>query len=371
MTAPKVFVFAPVKGLEECHDTLERYGCELSFGEAAWHQPQGNHENDMAARAGDADALMGTSIRSTPISRKILEANPELRIIAKCTVGTDDVDVDAATEMGILVCHGPTESNCYGVAEGTVAMILARLKKTAARDAAVKAGDWRGPELSGTYLGTRTSDGYPGLTLGIIGLGRIGARVAQLFAPWGMRIIACDPYIADSRFAEKGAEKVDLDYLLENSDIVSMHCTYTRENDRMMGAAQFAKMKPGAIFVNTSRGGNVDEDALADALRNDAIAGASIDAFRHEPLPADSPLRDLGDKITMSPHMISDNAGSGLGPGYRWATNAVLQALNGEVPNNVFNPEAIDRWKERFGGRRAILVNEEIPQHPGYGPPDP
>lgn len=371
MTVPKVFVFAPVDGQDDCHGTLERYGCELSFGDQGWHTPQTGFEDEVAARAAGADAMLGTSIRSTPISRKVLEASPELRIVAKCTVGTDDVDVDAATELGILVCHGPTESNCYGVAEGAVAMILSRLKKIHERDAAVRAGGWREPELAGSYLGARSSDGYPGLTLGIIGLGRIGARVAQLFAPWGMRIIACDPYIEDSRFAEKGVERVELDQLLESSDIVTMHCTYTRANDRMMGAAQFARMKPGAIFINTSRGGNVDEDALADALRDGVISGAAIDAFRDEPLPEDSPLRGLGGKITLSPHNVSHNSGSGLGPGYRWATNSVLQALNGEVPNNVFNPEAIERWKERFGGRKAILVNESVPDHPGYGPPDP
>lgn len=371
MTAPKIFVFAPVDGEDACHAELERFGCALSFGEAGWHAPRGDNEGEIAGRARGADAMMGTSIRSSPITRRILEASPGLRVVAKCTVGTDDVDVDAATELGILVCHAPTEANCYGVAEGTVAMILDRLKKTAARDAAVRGGSWRDPGLSGAYLGRRESDGYPGLTLGIVGLGRIGARVARLFAPWGMRVVAADPYVDDARFAEKGVEKMDLDELLEAADIVTLHCTYTRRNDRMMGAAQFARMKPGAIFVNTSRGGNVDEEALAAALRDGVIAGAAVDVFRDEPLPADSPLRGLGDKITMSPHMVSANAGSGLGPGYRWAANAVLRALAGEVPNNVFNPEAVERWRERFGGRAALVVNEPVPAHPGYGPRDP
>ena len=371
MTSPRVFVFAPVEGIADCHERLERHGCALSFGDAGWHDPGGGHEDAVAAGAAGAAALMGTSIRSTPITRRILETSPGLRVVAKCTVGTDDVAVDAAPELGILVCHAPTESNCYGVAEGTVAMILARLKKTAQKDAAVRAGRWRDGDVTGSYLGARSSDGYPGLTLGIIGLGRIGARVAQLFAPWGMRIIACDPFVPDSRFAEKGAERTDLERLLEQSDIVTMHCTYTRANDGMMGAAQFARMKPGAIFVNTSRGGNVDEAALADALANGVIAGAAIDAFRDEPVPPDSPLLRLGDRITLSPHAVSHNAGSGLAPGYRWAADSVLRALDGEVPNSVFNPEAVERWKERFGGRRILPANEEVPRHPGYGPPDP
>lgn len=359
MTNPKIFVFAPSDVSGKNHTELERFGCELTLGEKRWHTPGGDNEAEMAGYAEGAQAMLGTSIRSSRITRKILEASPDLRVVAKCTVGTDDIDVDAATELGILVCHAPTESNCYGVAEGTVAMILGRLKKFNERDAAMKSGIWREDRLMGRYLGERTSDGYPGLTLGLVGLGRIGARVAQLFAPWGMRIIACDPYIEDARFVEKGAEKVDLDTLLRESDIVSLHCLNTPETSKLMNVENFAKMKPNAIFINTSRGANVDEDALADALERDVIAGAAIDAFRDEPIQPDSPLLKLGDKISMSGHMVSWNENSSLGPGYEWATNAVLQALNGDVPNNVFNPEVIERWKERFGGRKAILVNED------------
>ncbi|MBK19563.1 MAG: hypothetical protein CMM52_12080 [Rhodospirillaceae bacterium] len=371
MSDPKVFIFAPVDEEAECHTKLEKYGCGLSMGQAGWHSPQGDNEQDMIEMAKDAEALMGTSIRSSPITRNILESSPNLRVVAKCTVGTDDVDVEAATELGILVCHAPTESNCYGVAEGTVAFILATLKKTSQRDAAVKGGDWRDPGLMGQYLGRRSTDGYPGLTLGLIGLGRIGARVAQLFAPWNMQIIAADPYIDDERFIRNGVEKVDLDTLLAESDIVSMHCVNTKETSKLMNAERFAQMKPSAIFVNTSRGANVDEAALADALENDVIAAAAIDAFADEPIDKNSPLKKLGDKVILSPHMVSSNQASGLGPGYVWATNAVLQALAGEVPNNVFNPEVIDRWKERFAGTTVLTANEPTPDHPGYGPPNP
>lgn len=371
MSDPRIFVFAPAEDTTECHARLEKYGCELIIGEKEWHIPGGDNEDTMTEYARGAIAMMGTSIRSSRITRKIMEANPELRVVAKCSVGTDDVDVDAATEMGILVCHAPTESNCYGVAEGTVTMILTKLKKQLERDRAIKTGGWKQPEHMGTYLGARTSDGYPGITLGLIGLGRIGARVARLFAPWGMRIIACDPYIDDERFIRNGVEKVDLDTLLAESDVVSMHCLNNAETRKMMNAERFKQMKPTAIFVNTSRGANVDEEALIEALENDVIAGAAIDAFNDEPIAADSPFRSMGDKVLVSGHMISYNRASSLGPGYQWATNAVLQALAGEVPNNVFNPEVIEQWKERFGGRSALTVNEPPPDHPGYGPPNP
>ena len=371
MSDPKVFIFAPVDQADECHQKLEKYGCELSMGQAGWHSPQGDNEQDMIKMAREANALMGTSIRSSPITKSIMESSPNLRVVAKCTVGTDDIDVEAATELGILVCHAPTESNCYGVAEGTVAFILATMKKLYQRDAAVKSGNWRDPSLTGQYLGRRTTDDYPGLTLGLIGLGRIGARVAQLFAPWRMRIIATDPYIDDERFIRNGVEKVDMDTLLRESDIVSMHCVNTKETSKMMNAEQFAKMKSTAIFVNTSRGANVDEIALADALEKNVIAAAAIDAFADEPIDTNSRLKKLGDKVILSPHMVSSNQASGLGPGYKWATNAVLQALAGEVPNNVFNPEVIERWRERFGGTTTLTANEPIPDHPGYGPPNP
>ena len=371
MSDPKVFIFAPVDQADECHQKLEKFGCELSMGQAGWHSPQGDNEQDMIKMAQEANALMGTSIRSSPITKSIMESSPNLRVVAKCTVGTDDIDVEAATELGILVCHAPTESNCYGVAEGTVAFILATIKKLYQRDTAVKSGNWRDPSLTGQYLGRRTTDDYPGLTLGLIGLGRIGARVAQLFAPWRMRIIATDPYIDDERFIRNGVENVDMDTLLRESDIVSMHCVNTKETSKLMNAEQFAKMKPTAIFVNTSRGANVDEIALAEALEKNVISAAAIDAFADEPIDTNSRLKKLGDKVILSPHMVSSNQASGLGPGYKWATNAVLQALAGEVPNNVFNPEVIERWKERFGGTTTLTSNEPIPDHPGYGPPNP
>jgi phosphoglycerate dehydrogenase-like enzyme len=374
MSNPKVFVFAPADQSADSHERLEKFGCDLTIGKAGWNTPQSELEDEMVDISKDCDALLGTSNRSCPISRNIILANPDLRIVSKCTSGVDDVDVEAATEMGVLVCYAPTESNCYGVAEGTVAMILARMKKTMERDRTIKLGKWRDKGLMGRYLGRRETDGYPGLTLGIIGLGRIGSRLCELMAPWHMRIIACDPYIPDQKFIHYGVEKVDLDTLLAESDIVSMHCVSTPETFHLMNAERFASMKPDAIFINTARGSNVDEAALIEALDKNIIGGAAIDAFEDEPISADSPLRDLGDKVTLSAHMVAYNMSadigdSGIGPGYRWATQAVLKALNGEVPNNVFNTEVIGRWKERFGGRKILPVNEPVPDHPGYGPP--
>ncbi|HEY8694284.1 MAG TPA: NAD(P)-dependent oxidoreductase [Chloroflexota bacterium] len=355
MSAAKVFIFAPSDPSGESHRQLEAAGCEVALGKASWHTPQGDREDEIVSFARDCDAMCGTSIRSTPITRRIMESADKLRIVGKYTIGCDDVDVEAATQMGIMVTHSPTESNWGGVAEGAIANMLCLLKKLRERDTHLKSGGaWRLEELTGTYLGARASDGYKGLTIGLIGLGRHGGRVAQLLRPWRVRILAYDPYISPARFLEHDAQPVDLATLLAESDVVSMHCYLSKETRHMMGDAQFRQMKPTAIFLNQARGPIVDEQALARALQENRIAAAALDVFEIEPLPMDSPLRQLGDKVMLSPHMISSNTGSGLKPGVVWTTESVLKALRGEVPNNVFNPEVIPAWQQRFGGRSVL-----------------
>jgi D-3-phosphoglycerate dehydrogenase / 2-oxoglutarate reductase len=353
MRAAKVFIFAPADPTAQTHKMLADQGCELILGKASWDTPHGNNEAEMARMAEGCDALVGTSIRSSPITRSIMESSDKLRIVAKYTIGVDDVDVEAATDLGILVTHSPTESNWGGVAEGTITAMLTMLKKVRERDRHLKAGNpWRDQGLQGTYVGART-DGYPGITLGLIGLGRIGSRAATLMRPWQARILAYDPYVPHTKFAEHGVQRVDLDTLLRESDVVSLHLVLTRETRHMIGAAQLSLMKPTAILINTSRGSCVDEPALVEALQQGRIAGAALDVFEHEPLALDSPLRTLGDKVLLSPHMVSSNVGSGLHPGIRWATESVLHALRGEVPDNVYNTEVIPRWRSRFAGKSA------------------
>src|SRR3989442_1241800 len=261
MSAAKIFIFAPVDDARDSHKKLEEHGCELRLGKASWDTPQGNSEPELVRMAVGCHALMGTSIRNVPISRKIMESSGALRVVAKYTIGVDDVDVEAATELGILVCHGPTESN------------------------------------------------------------------------WG------------------GVTRVDLPTLLRESDVVSLHVVLTRETRHMIGARELALMKPGAILINTSRGLCVQEPALIESLLKGQIGGAALDVFEEEPLALDSQLRNLGDKVLLSPHMVSSNVGSGLGPGIQWATESVLRALRGEVPDNVYNKEVIPRWERRFGGK--------------------
>ena len=350
MTQPKILIFAPREEPKTLIASLEEAGYELAYGERAWQHPRSDHGSDFATAARDAVALMGTSIRHTPVSRQVMESSQRLRVVAKYTVGVDDIDVEAATELGIMVCHAPTEANCFGVAEQTIAFILALLKKIRERDADVKSGKWRSPEHATTFLGRRESDGWPGITVGLVGLGRIGTRVAQLLAPWRVRIVAYDPHIPPANFLLAGARSVDYPTLLAESDVISFHVVLTKETRFMCAEREIALMKPTAVVINTARGKVIDEAALARALAAGHLRAAAIDAFEEEPPAPDSPLRALGDKVLMSPHAASYNEGGELGPGIAWAARSVLTALAGNVPDNVYNRDVIPRWKERFGG---------------------
>lgn len=328
---------------------LEERGCRISFGDPRWVVPGGSHETDFARAIGDFDILMGTSIRATPMTRRVLECAERLRLIAKYTVGVDDIDMAAATELGIMVCHAPTEDNCFAVAENAMALLLAILKKVTVRDADVRAGKWRHPGHVGTYLGARASDGYPGITIGIVGLGRVGTRFAQLLAPWRVRLIGYDPHIPPMNFLLAGVTPVDYRTLLRESDVVSYHVTLTTETRNMCDAAALSQMKPNCVVINTARGGVVDEHALADALRDRRIAAAAIDAFVDEPLASSSPLRDVGDKILLSPHATAFTGTGELRAGVAWAFRTVNTILSGGLPDNIYNRDVLPAWRQRFG----------------------
>jgi D-3-phosphoglycerate dehydrogenase len=352
MPSPKVFVFAPSD--EASLEKLRGEGCELQLGSASWSDPTGDSKDKLVEMAANADALVGTSIKGVRLDKDVMMASEGLRIIAKYTVGVDEIDVEDATELGIVVTHAPTEANWGGVVESTVTMLLTILKKTRERDLFLKEGrGWRDNALMGTYLGSR-EDGYEGITIGIVGLGRIGTRFSKFMAPWGVRLIAYDPYVDESHFKELGVEQVDYVDLLKESDVVTFHVVLTKETRHMLSARELGMMKPNAIVINTSRGPVIDEPELIKALQEDRIAGAAMDVFEKEPIDPNNPLLSMGDKVFATPHMAANNHGAGLGLGILWGTADVLHALRGEVPEHVFNPEVLPRWKERFEGRSAL-----------------
>jgi phosphoglycerate dehydrogenase-like enzyme len=346
LSRPKVVIYRPVDESGASHRLLEAAGCEVvvaapDAGRAA-----------IAALAADADALLGATFRGY-MDRAFLTISPRLRLVAKYTIGVDDVDIDAASELGVLVTHSPTEANYGGVAEGTLALMLAVLKRVRERDRHVKAGGWRDSPVYGTYVGRR-EDGYPGITIGIVGLGRAGSRVAELLRPWRARLLATDPYVEAGKFARYGVERTDLDTLLAESDVVTLHCNLTAETRGLIDRKRLALMKPTAVLINTARGAVVDLDALCDALEAHRLAAAALDVLPEEPPPRGARLLSLGDRVLLTPHMIAANQGGTLGAAIPWATEAVLAALRGDLPARIYNTEAVSRWRARFGGRSLL-----------------
>jgi phosphoglycerate dehydrogenase-like enzyme len=344
---PGVIVYRPIDISGASHQRLIDAGCRVAVADP-------DEEIDLAlGRLSPVQALIGSSLRGERLERSRISALSDLRIIAKYTIGVDDIDLDAATELGILVTHCPTEANFGGVAEGTVALMLALLKKIGRRDAQVRAGGWRADWLQGTYLGAR-DDGYPGITLGIIGLGRIGRRVAELMGPWRIRLVAADPYVSAETFARYGVERMSLDPLLRQADVVSVHCQLTDETDRLISRRELALMKPDAILINTARGRIVDIEAVCDALAAGRIGGAAFDVLPEEPPAAGARILSTDDRVILSPHMVAANAGGTLTAAIPWATDAVLEALAGRVPANVYNEDVIEAWRARFADESLL-----------------
>ena len=328
------------------HAALARAGCEVTVADPEAPRPR------LAELARGADALLGATFRGI-IDREFLEISPRLRIVAKYTIGVDDVALDAATALGVLVTHCPTEANWGGVAEGAIGLMLALLKRIRERDRHVKAGGWRDSPVYGSYLGMR-GDGYAGLTIGVVGLGRAGGRVAELLAPWRVRLLAADPYVDAAKFARCGAERVDLDMLLRESDVVTLHCNLTPETRGLIDRRRLDLMKRTAVLINTARGVVVDVEALCDALEAGRLHAAALDVLPEEPPARNARVLGLGDRILLSPHMIAANQGGTLGAAIPWATAAVVAALRGEVPDSVYNGGAVAGWRARFAGRSLL-----------------
>jgi len=347
LSRPRVLIYRPVDESGESHRLIEAAGCDVVAA-----APDAERAR-LAPLARGVDALLGATFRGF-MDREFLALAPELRIVSKYTIGVDDVDIDAASALGVLVTHCPTETNWGGVAEGTLALILTLLKRIRERDRHVKAGGWREPPIYGTYIGKR-ADGYAGITIGIVGLGRAGGRVADLLKPWGARVLATDPYVDAAKFARHGVERVDLDTLLRTADVVTLHCNLTAETRKLIDRRRLALLKPTAVLVNTARGAVVDLDALCDALDANALAAAALDVLPEEPVARDARISRFGDRVLLSPHMVAANQGGTLGAAIPWATDAVLAALRGELPQHIYNTEAVALWQQRFGGRSRLL----------------
>ncbi len=343
----KVVMTADFAGIPSNREGYHKAGAEFS-------KIHCKDEDQLISAAREADAVICLGIQ--PYTRKVIEALGRCRLISCIGVGVDGVDVGFATERGVCISNVVDHCNDE-IAEHTMGLLLLSARKLPRLDKAIRDGKYRSlaprtPEILQILAGIPRVKGQ---TLGIIGFGRLGKAVAARAKCFGMRVIAHGRSTPDSVFDEHGVEKVDLDSLLRNSDYVSLHCSLTSENRRMLGAEQFEKMKPTAYFINTARGGLVDTPALYDALSRGLIAGAALDTVEPEPLSLDSPLFKL-ENVFFTPHCAGFSEESKIQL-CRMPEEEVFRILSGEWPRNLFNPSVkpvfLARWPDFKAGQRG------------------
>ncbi|MFV0459615.1 MAG: phosphoglycerate dehydrogenase [Actinomycetales bacterium] len=259
-------------------------------GDVQVRHVDGTDRAALLAEIADASALLVRS--ATQVDAELLAAAPKLQVVARAGVGLDNVDVPAATTAGVMVVNAPT-SNIRSAAEHACALILAAARRVAPASQTLKAGTWERNRFTGTELA--------GKTLGVVGLGRIGVLVAQRMAAFDMTVMAYDPYVSASRAAQLGVHLTGLDELMAASDVVTVHLPKTPETLGLIDERLLAAAKPGLVLVNASRGGIVDEDALAGALTEGRVSAAGLDVFAAEPC-TESPLFGF-DQVVVTPHL--------------------------------------------------------------------
>lgn len=279
-----------------------------------------------AARSGDV--VMVQSLRPL-LTRAVIEGLERCRCIVRLGIGYDSVDVAASTERGIPVCNAPTY--CIDdVADHALVLLMGAVRHVARQDRWIRSGRW-------DRTGARPARRMKGCTLGLVAFGRIARALAERVSGFGMTLLAYDPYIDAETAARYGAQKVDLDELLQRADFISVHCPLTDETHHLLSTREFNLMKEGVFVVNTSRGPVIDEAALVEALRSGKVWGCGLDVLEHEPLPLDSPLRDF-DNVTFTPH-VGANSEESTSDLYRIGCQIAVDVCNGRWPQSVVNPE--------------------------------
>lgn len=275
-----------------------------------------------------ADAVLNCYAK---ITARVIEKLDRCKIIARYGIGVDNVDVVAATRFGILVTNVP--DYCIDeVSDHALALLLALARRITVADGAVKTGAWDVV----AHAGIRRLRGQ---TLGLLGFGKIAKALASKVQPLGMKVLVYDPYLEPLLMTQHGAEAVSLDRVLTDADAISIHVPLSSETRNLMGQHELARMKPTAFLINTSRGGIVDEWALATALKEGRLGGAALDVLSVEPPPADHPLRQVPNMI-VTPHLAFYSRESVIELQTK-AAEEVARALKGEPPRSPVNPEVL------------------------------
>lgn len=310
-------------------------------------------KEDLLARIAEYDAIVGRS--ATRISTELLRTGKRLRVVGRAGVGVDNVDLETATALGIAVINAPA-GNTIAVAELFFGAVISLLRHIARADSTMHAGRWDRSALLGSEL--------KGRTLGIVGLGRIGSEVATRARAFGMKVVAYDPYIAQSRFeAVRVQEATSLDTVLEQANVLTVHTPLTDETKGMIGKRELARLPQQAIVVNMARGGIVDEKALIDALTSRHLLGAVIDAYEKEPLAADHPLRSMPN-VLLTPHIGASTMEAQRNVALDVCVAVRDALLSGELSRSINVADVGGQWSEIEPAltlaRRAAAVGRAI-----------
>jgi len=300
---------------------------ELLRAEAGWNVIE-SAPAEFRAHLATADALIVRS--AVKVTREVLELAPNLRVVGRAGVGTDNIDLAVATERGVLIMNTPG-GNAVSVAEHTLALMLAMARSIPQASALTRSGRWEKRRFLGTELA--------GKTLGVIGLGSIGIEVVKRARPFGMKIIAHDPFASAQKAADEGVELVPLDDLYRRSDYITLHAAFTAQTNGMLNRAAFARMKAGVRIVNCARGELIDASALDEALASGRAAGAALDVFAPEPPPADYPLFQR-ETLVATPHIAGSTEEAQESVGVKIAEQ-VREYLKSSVVINGVNMPAV------------------------------
>lgn len=299
---------------------------------------------DLLSSVAEADAIIASSLAT--YDGPGMDRAPRLRVIARTGIGVDKIDLGAATARGVAVCNTP-DAPTISTAEHTITLMLSVAKRVGGSQAALRSG---GRDFFGSHQGREVA----GKVLGLVGVGRIGTNVARIAGGLSMTVIAYDPFVEATVAAEAGIQLVNpIDQLLAESDVVSLHLPLTTETEQLIDAGHIAQMKPGAILINTARGGLVDHAALLAALGTGRMFGAGLDVTDPEPLPPDHPLLHRDD-VVVTPHVAAATA-AGKARLYESAVTQAIQVLRGEYPNHLVNR---DVWPVR---RQSSFTKEKQP----------
>ena len=313
---------------------------------------------ELAIEMSDADGVIVRS--STKITADLIASSPKLRVIGRAGVGVDNIDVQAATEKGVVVMNAP-DGNTITTAEHAIALLISLARNIPQADAALRSGTWDKKRFVGVEL--------HGKTIGVIGLGRIGKHVARVARGFGMKVAGFDPFISEEQARELGIELGTLDEVVAKSDFITIHTPVTDETRGMIGREAFEKMKDGVRIVNCARGGLVDEEALLAAIESGKVAGAALDVYAVEPLPANSPLL-TNEKIVTTPHLGASTTEAQEGVAVTVAEQMRDFLLYGELRNAVNAPslaasdlEALQPYiglANKLGRFQAQVLDENI-----------